>query len=61
MKFLSGAILVLAALSCTACANQKKLKTPCTLPALAASYASDDCGPLLPVNEALNNAAPPTQ
>lgn len=59
MRIHSMGVLLFASVLCAACATQHKLKTPCALPASAMSYGDDDCGPLLPVNEALSNAVQP--
>jgi hypothetical protein len=53
MKFSTlGALLFAAALS-TGCASGHKLKNPCSLSVFSSAFASEDCGPLRPVNEAI--------
>ncbi len=55
MRVSSVCVLLIAAILMSACATRHQLKMPCELPDSALSYGPDDCGPLLPVNEALKN------
>ncbi|MHC1551057.1 hypothetical protein [Phyllobacterium sp. K27] len=61
MKILYRGLLLFVLVFSVACSSQSRLKTPCALPASAAAFGPDDCGPLLPVNEALNHAVLTTQ
>ncbi len=56
MRVTCVCVILLATLLASGCASRQKLKTPCDLPASALSFGPvDDCGPLLPVNQALTN------
>lgn len=55
MKVILISSILFACILCVGCATKQKLKMPCALPSSALAYAPDECGPMLPVNEALAN------
>lgn len=54
MRALKVVALCFAGLSVAGCVSDDDLKNPCERPKLELSYGPDDCGPVRPVNQAMD-------